>query len=233
MRRGHARLWIEVVCWLTALLSFAVYAGSRVYGEFERRQAVAAFGAGSMPAVGMVGAALAVAPDADASSVASSLGAEPIALDQRNWSPARVRHHRDALQSPDNEQGAPVALLRMRGVGLEVPIYQDASERNLNRGAGLVAGTAAPGSDGNVAIAAHRDGYFRVLQDVALGDVLELETASQRRRYRVSALTVVAPTDISPLAATSAPAVTLVTCYPFYFVGSAPQRYIVRALAMP
>jgi sortase A len=120
--------------------------------------------------------------------------------------------------------------LRIRRVGLEVPVYADTSERNLNRGGGLIAGTGVPDGDGNVAIAAHRDGYFRALEHVVVGDVLELDSLSRQRRYRVTELAIVAPTDMSPLDDVDAPAVTLVTCYPFYFAGAAPQRYIVRAL---
>jgi sortase A len=126
----------------------------------------------------------------------------------------------------------PAALLHVPRVGLEVPVYSDTSEHNLNRGAGLIAGTALPDSDGNIAIAAHRDGYFRALKDIAVGDVVELESLSQRRRYRVIDLSIVEPTNLSPLDETDVPAVTLVTCYPFYFVGNAPKRFIERAVSV-
>jgi sortase A len=126
----------------------------------------------------------------------------------------------------------PIALLTIARVGLEVPVFADTSERNLNRGAGWVEGTAAPEDGGNIAIAAHRDGYFRVLQDVVLGDVLVLESIAQERNYRVTEISIVDPGDTSSLFATETAAVTLVTCYPFHFVGNAPQRYIVRAVAL-
>jgi sortase A len=129
-------------------------------------------------------------------------------------------------------ESLPIALLRIGRVGLEVPVYADTTERNLNRGAGWVKGTAAPDDGGNIAIAAHRDGYFRVLKDVAVGDVLELESITQERLYRVTEISIVEPGDTSSLFATETAAVTLVTCYPFYFVGHAPQRYIVRAVAL-
>lgn len=122
--------------------------------------------------------------------------------------------------------------MRIASVNLEVPVYVDSNERNLNRGAGLIAGTARPGSGGNVAIAAHRDGYFRALRNVAVGDLVELESGSQQTTYRITELTIVEPTDIWPLDETDEPAVTLVTCYPFYFVGNAPQRFIVRGVAV-
>ena len=148
------------------------------------------------------------------------------APDQSDWSPGRIAAFAAA------EAGQPLAVLRMPGVALEVPVYGDTSERNLNRGAGTIAGTALPGSDGNAGIAAHRDGYFRKLKDVAVGDVVTLEHARGVRRYAVTELTIVEPTDVSPLAPTDEASLTLVTCYPFYFVGSAPQRYIVRAVAI-
>lgn len=126
---------------------------------------------------------------------------------------------------------APTAVLRVPGAGIEVPVYHGTSERTLRRGAGAIEGTAAPGSDGNVAIAAHRDTFFRGLQHVAVGDLIELETATGQRTYRISDLSIVEPTEVSVLAEVGEPVVTLVTCYPFYFVGNAPQRYIVRAVA--
>ena len=123
-----------------------------------------------------------------------------------------------------------VAVLRIPGIELEVPVNYGTAEPVLRRGAGLVKGSAAPGSHGNVAIAAHRDTYFRGLKDVALGDLIELEILDRTLTYRVTELSVVEPTDVRVLADTGEPVLTLVTCYPFYFVGHAPQRYIVRAV---
>ena len=119
----------------------------------------------------------------------------------------------------------------MPGVDLKVPVFADISERNLSRGAGWIPGTASPNDGGNMAIAAHRDQYFRALKDVAVGDLLELESLSGPRNYRVTSLTIVEPEDLWPLDPTDVATVTLVTCHPFYFIGSAPQRYIVQAVA--
>jgi sortase A len=151
--------------------------------------------------------------------------------DQSSWSPGRIRGYAAAVTGHD-ESERPAAVLRIASVNLEVPVYADSNERNLNRGAGLIAGTAQPGGGGNVAIAAHRDGYFRALRNAAVGDVIELESRALRKTYRISEITIVEPTDMWPLDETDEPAVTLVTCYPFYFVGSAPQRFIVRAVAV-
>ncbi len=126
---------------------------------------------------------------------------------------------------------APVAVLRIPGIQMEVPVSPGTEEHVLQRGAGWIDGTAAPGSDGNVGIAAHRDSHFRGLKDLAVGDLIELDTLERTRSYRVTGLSVVEPTDVHVLAETGEAVLTLVTCFPFYFVGNAPQRFIVRAAA--
>jgi sortase A len=202
------------------------YFSARVYGEVERRRAISTF------------TQVRSQSDRELSGVRGSerIGLDLLVVygapDQKLWSDSRVRAYAARGTDSTNSLTMPAALLRIGSVHLEVPVYTDATERNLNRGAGLVAGTARPGSAGNIAIAAHRDGYFRALKDVAVGDVVELESWSQKQRYRVVDLAVVEPTELWPLDETEQPTVTLVTCYPFYFVGSAPQRYIVRAVAM-
>ena len=98
----------------------------------------------------------------------------------------------------------------------------------LNRGVGWIEGTAGPGSDGNFAVAGHRDGFFRSLKDIEIGDEISIEVLGGQLTYVVDELTVVDPTDVSVLNPRDTPSVTLVTCYPFYFVGSAPQRFIVH-----
>lgn len=151
------------------------------------------------------------------------------APDRSTWSQSRI----DAFEESVTSGSMPVAVLRITRVNLEVPVYTEATERNLNRGAGLIVGTALPGSDGNVGIAAHRDGYFRTLRHVSIGDVIELDSPNAQSTYLVSELSIVDPTDTRPLNETETPAITLVTCYPFHFAGSAPKRYIVRAVLQP
>ncbi|MGK2926340.1 MAG: class D sortase [Lysobacterales bacterium] len=126
---------------------------------------------------------------------------------------------------------AVLAILRIPGIALEVPVNYGTDEWVLLRGAGLVEGTALPGSIGNVAIAAHRDTHFRALKDLVLGDRIELAMLDRTQTYVVTDLSVVEPTDVHVLADTGEPVLTLVTCYPFYYVGHAPQRFIVRAVA--
>ncbi|HEX5755339.1 MAG TPA: class D sortase [Arenimonas sp.] len=235
MRNGLNLRVIEIACWTLGVSLLLVYAGGRAHGEIERRQAIAAFTASKSTATlalakgAAIDAAAAPAMVPVAQTTWAPLSAVPGDPDRSEWSPARVRGHAESVLA---DPSLPVALLRIPRVALEVPVYPDVGERNLNRGAGLVDTGANADSNGNIAIAAHRDGYFRVLSQVEVGDVIELESAAQQRRYRIDALSIVDPHDLSPLQASDGPVLTLITCYPFWFVGNAPQRYIVRAVAM-
>ncbi len=100
----------------------------------------------------------------------------------------------------------------------------------LNRAVGHIEGTSAPGTGGNVGIAGHRDGFFRGLQHISVGNVIEVETRGQLERFRIEQTWIVKPEDVWVIDPTDAPSITLVTCYPFYHIGSAPQRFIVRAV---
>jgi sortase A len=101
--------------------------------------------------------------------------------------------------------------------------------RTLRGSAGHVPGSALPGETGNAAFAAHRDSFFRPLRGVRRGDEIAITTPHGEYRYVVSGTRIVDPEDVSVLRASSDPTLTLVTCYPFDFVGSAPQRFIVTA----
>ncbi len=102
-------------------------------------------------------------------------------------------------------------------------------ELTLNRAVGHIGGTAWPGDAGNVGIAGHRDGFFRGLKDIAIGDSIELMTLTRSEHYVVDDLLIVDPSETHVLKPTQEQMITLVTCYPFYYVGKAPQRFIVRA----
>ena len=152
----------------------------------------------------------------------------PIAKpDQSLWSVARIAAWRETLADPIPP---PLAILRIAKIGLEVPVLSGTTERTLDRAVGHIEDTAEPGTDGNAGIAGHRDGFFRGLKDIAPGDAIELDTREATEVYRVERTFVVNPEDVSVLDPTSVSALTLVTCYPFYFHGSAPQRFIVRAV---
>ena len=147
------------------------------------------------------------------------------APDQSLWSPERVKDYEASLSIVKDP---PLAILRIPDLGLEVPVYATASELHLNRGAGLIEGMGLPDKGGNLGIAGHRDGFFRVLKDIAPGQKIEVETKNRLHVFRVVSTEVVDSTDLRPLADTADPTITLVTCYPFYFLGHAPQRFIVR-----
>jgi LPXTG-site transpeptidase (sortase) family protein len=130
-------------------------------------------------------------------------------------------------------RSGPLARLDIPRVGLSVVVRDGTDEWTLNRGAGHIAGTSYPGSDGNIGIAGHRDGYFRALRDVHPADEILLTSSDGSiERYRVESATIVKPEDVSVLARRASPSLTLVTCYPFSYVGSAPKRYVLTASRM-
>ena len=147
--------------------------------------------------------------------------------DMTLWAPERIQAWRESQKL---QTDLPLAVLRIPKIRLEVAVLDGTDDGTLNRAVGHIAGTALPGARGNFGIAGHRDGFFRGLKDIAPGDALEIETTTGRQSYVVEDIRIVAPEDVWVLQATPSPMVTLVTCYPFYFVGSAPQRYIVRAV---
>jgi len=114
-------------------------------------------------------------------------------------------------------------------LGLSVAVLQGTSSRMLRLGTGHIVGTPLPGEAGNSGIAGHRDTFFRGLKDIRKDDEIHFQTATGLLRYEVDWVKVVAPEDVSVLAPTSQSALTLVTCYPFYYVGPAPKRFVVRA----
>jgi len=146
------------------------------------------------------------------------------------WDSARIRAYERTLNL---SFPAPEAILRVPRLGIEVPVLEGTSDITLNRGVGHIAGTALPGQSGNIAITGHRDGFFRPLKDAREGDIIEVQRKSQTDRYIVSKIKIVFPSDTSVLNNTTDPTLTLVTCYPFYFVGAAPQRYIIQASLLP
>jgi sortase A len=147
---------------------------------------------------------------------------------QELWADKRIREYEESLVV---DAGPPLALLTIDKVGIEVPVYNGTDEFNLNRGVGRIIGTAHFEANGNLGIAGHRDGFFRGLKDIAVGDEIRFQTARDEVLYTVSSIEIVDPSDVSVLAPTAERTLTLVTCYPFYYVGHAPKRYIVTATA--
>jgi len=119
--------------------------------------------------------------------------------------------------------------LEIPRLGVKAMVREGADESTLQRAVGHIPGTALPGSIGNVALAGHRDTFFRGLRNIQKNDAIDLETEDGTYRYVVQSTKIVGPRDVSVLAASTGETLTLVTCYPFYYVGSAPKRFIVRA----
>ncbi len=198
---------LECIAWTTGILCLAIW--------------------GSLYLSGVVGARRAVADFVEARQAGPFGTAHP---DLLLWSPRRIQAWQDSLRTSAPEA---LAVLRIPRIRLEVPLLEGTDDLTLNRAVGHIEDTAKPGSKGNVGIAGHRDGFFRGLKDVAVGDALELEALGGTERYLIERIWIVKPEDVSVLDPTPSPAVTLVTCYPFYFIGSAPERYIVRAVRTP
>jgi|SRR5579864_2969351 sortase A len=125
--------------------------------------------------------------------------------------------------------GGVIGEIEVPRLMLKAIIVQGDSERLLRRSVGHLPETALPGEAGNVALAGHRDGLFRPLRDVRPGDTITLRTPDREFQYEVEWTAVVPPTAVRVIQPTSDPALTLVTCFPFYYVGAAPERFIVRA----
>jgi LPXTG-site transpeptidase (sortase) family protein len=127
------------------------------------------------------------------------------------------------------KEGEVLGRMEISRLGMSIVILEGTSSRTLRLGVGHIAGTAFPGEPGNIGIAGHRDSYFRALKDIRSGDEIGIQTATGLSRYQVDRVQMLEPSDIAVLAPTAIPGITLVTCYPFYFVGPAPQRFVVHA----
>jgi sortase A len=192
-------------------LLLAAYALAQTHAVVGQAQAVDAFRLAQLEAQ----ANSPGATDAETQSVDTSL-----------WAKGRIDAYKESLAV---NMDTPEGLLHIPAVDLTVPIFEGTAELNLSRGVGRIDGTSDIGESGNMGIAGHRDGFFRSLKDVKVGDVIEVETLDQVVSYRIENFLIVDPSDIEVLDQTSESMLTLVTCYPFYFVGHAPQRYIVQA----
>ena len=139
---------------------------------------------------------------------------------------------RDAAQPSESQPKIDgLAKLDIPKAGLSAMVMEGADDATLRVAVGHIPGTALPGQGGNVGLAGHRDSFFRGLRKLQVGDEITLTTRAGTLHYRVETIRVVSPDDVSVLRDTPYPALTLVTCYPFYYVGPAPRRWIVEARA--
>jgi sortase A len=225
--REDVLMWIERSLFVAALGLLGFYAGTRIESFIVSRAALKQF------------AAVESSADSSSSNAGESAGAsliaerpsleqtDPPTLDFSLWDKYRVRAYENSIAA--GRRNIPLGVLRIPKINLEVPLLDGTDELTLNHAVGRIAGTARPRQQGNIGIAGHRDGFFRGLKDVGVGDAIELQTLEGADTYIVDRIQVVEPHDVGVLQPRSVASLTLVTCYPFYFFGSAPQRYIVTA----
>jgi sortase A len=131
--------------------------------------------------------------------------------------------------APPPPKDSLLGRLSIPRLDMHVIVREGVDDSTLRIAAGHIPGTALPGQVGNVGVAAHRDTLFRGLKDIHRNDLIRFETAEGSHEYRVESTRIVTPKEVSVLASHQSPELTLVTCYPFYYVGSAPDRFIVKA----
>jgi len=214
-RLKHGLGWVEAGLYLGGAALLAIFFLLRFEGERQREAGVAAFR-------GAVERQVTITNPLAGEGITATVDAP----DQSLWAEKRIREYEESLAV---DAAAPLAVMAIERLGIEVPVYDGADDFNLNRGVARIAGTATVDGDGNLGIAGHRDGFFRGLKDIAIGDEIELLTARGPMAYEVSSIEIVDPTDVRVLAPTEDKTLTLVTCYPFYYVGHAPKRFIVKA----
>lgn len=196
---------IEAALWLFGLVCVGAYGVSKIHSASAQSAAIS---------------------ELEAEWRLDAAGVEP---DQSLWSTQRIAQRERARAERDGL--SPIALLSIPAVGIRVAVFEGTSDRVLNLGVGRMLDTAELGVPGNLGLAGHRDGFFRGLKDIAVGDDISIQHDGGIDHYNVTELLVVAPDAVHVLAPTDKTTLTLVTCYPFYFVGHAPQRFIVQATA--
>jgi sortase A len=211
MKDKHLRT-IQIVLMIAGVALLAVFVTARIHRAVLSRAAVERFKE--------------VEEQRLPEKAVRSFADKQFAFDFSLWSPKRIADYEKSLIA---NVSPPIGILRIVKANLEVPVLDGVDDVSLNRGVGYIPGTAYPGVNGNVGIAGHRDGFFRILKDVGKGDEIELETMERTDIYRIKDIVIVDKKDASVLRPTSLPTLTLVTCYPFYFIGDAPKRYIVVA----
>jgi sortase A len=209
--------WLEAGFYLGGIALLATFFQIRADSDRQREEGIEAFHQAVETEVTLQ------APE-QADALTTKIAAPNLEL----WAEGRVAEYEESLKVSAQP---PLAVMTIGKLGIQVPVYDGADDFNLNRGVARIKGTANIDAVGNLGIAGHRDGFFRGLKDIAIGDKIELQTISGTVNYSVSSIVIVEPSEISVLAPTREKTMTLVTCYPFYYVGQAPKRFIVKATA--
>ena len=227
-RERKILIWIERISLVTGLSLVVFYGAARIESWLSSRAALEQFAAAGAPSDSEANDRTDDSVTHDVIGTSDRLEIPRVDFDL--WGEGRVAAYR---RGAEKRSGIPLAVLRIPKIRLEVPLLEGTDELTLNHAVGRIAGTASPGEAGNVGIAGHRDGFFRGLKDVGVGDAIELKTLKATTTYTVDRIQIVSPDQVEVLRSTAVPSLTLVTCYPFYFFGSAPQRYVVTASLSP
>jgi sortase A len=227
-RGQKARMWIERLLLVAGITLLAVYGAARMESFLGSRNALKKFDAMRQPAIpaDLSGETAGDRPTVDTQPPNSGGSLDFSDLDFRQWDKRRVQAYKETRAS---QFDVPLGVLRIAKIHLEVPLLEGTDDLTLNHAVGRIRGTARPGEAGNLGIAGHRDGFFRGLKNVRPGDNIELATMQDTDTYVVDGIQIVSPKDVGVLRPRPLPSLTLVTCYPFYYIGGAPQRYIVTA----
>ena len=140
-----------------------------------------------------------------------------------------AQQHKAGLSQAVAKEGDVLGRIEIPRLEVKAAILEGTTSQTLRLGVGHIEGTALPGESGNIGIAGHRDTYFRALKDIRTDDEIQIQTATGLTHYQVDWTQIVAPGDTAILAPSTMSAITLVTCYPFHFIGPAPERFIVHA----
>jgi sortase A len=127
------------------------------------------------------------------------------------------------------KEGDILGRIEIPRIGLSVVILEGTTSQTLRHGVGHIERTALPGESGNIGIAGHRDTYFRALKDIQASDKIEIQTTEGITRYEVDWIQITVPSDVAIVSPTTDSTLTLVTCYPFHYIGAAPERFVVHA----
>ena len=224
--RVLARL-VEGLLWAGGSLMLVFFLGHLGVAELQRRNDIESFRSAQHRALQLTSLAdEQLQPDLE-ESPSPAVDHDPIEPDQSLWSAGRIASFAASFSQGTSKV---LGVFEIPRLDLEVPLYDGASDLHMDLGVARIEGTALPGESGNMGLAGHRDGYFRVLKDITFGDEMIVNSGTALRRYRVEQLMIVEPNAVDVLDDTDDTSITLVTCYPFYFVGHAPQRFIVRAV---
>jgi sortase A len=215
-------IWIERLLLIPGVALAVLYGAAQLESRFTSQAAVNQLATAEPPAETDRERGVEHRDDARESSRQPGLPDVDFSL----WDKGRIKAFKQGLEERSK---VPLAVLRIPRIRLEAPLFDGTDSLTLNHGVGRIAGTSRPGEPGNIGIAGHRDGFFRGLENVSVGDVIELKTPQGTAAYEVDRIQIVTPQQVEVLRPTAVPSLTLVTCYPFHVFRNAPQRYIVTA----